>query len=198
MSHSLSRKYLTHHEVKQLLVAARGGNDSLRNTCLIQMCFLHGCRVSELSCLRLSDVDMSGNTLYVNRLKNGLSTIHPLQGCEKKSLVAWLTQRSDYEKESSDEWLFLSRRGNRLSRQRIYSLIRNLSLRAGLQINAHPHMLRHACGFALADQGADTRLIQDYLGHRNIQHTVLYTAANNSRFKTLWKYRMEGDVLEKM
>jgi len=47
---------------------------------------------------------------------------------------------------------------------------------------AHLHILRHACGFALADQGADTRLIQDYLGHRNIQHTVRYTAANSTRF----------------
>jgi type 1 fimbriae regulatory protein FimB len=58
---------------------------------------------------------------------------------------------------------------------------------AGLAVAAHPHMLRHACGYALADNGADTRVIQDYLGHRNIQHTVLYTAANSGRFKHLWK-----------
>ena len=51
----------------------------------------------------------------------------------------------------------------------------------------HPHMLRHACGFALADQGADTRLIQDFLGHRNIQHTVMYTATNPARFERLWR-----------
>jgi type 1 fimbriae regulatory protein FimB len=51
----------------------------------------------------------------------------------------------------------------------------------------HPHQLRHSCGFALADQGADTRLIQDYLGHRNIQHTVIYTATNPARFERLWR-----------
>jgi len=56
---------------------------------------------------------------------------------------------------------------------------------AGLSVDARPHMLRHACGFALADQGADTRLIQDYLGHRNIQHTVRYTATNPARFERL-------------
>lgn len=198
MSHSLSRKHLTYHEIKQLLSVAREGNDALRDTCLIQMCFWHGCRVSELSGLRLSDVDMPGNTLYVRRLKNGLSTIHPLQCSEKRALEAWLVQRSHYEKKNSDDWLFLSRRGGRMSRQRIYSLIRSLSLRAGLHINAHPHMLRHACGFALADQGADTRLIQDYLGHKNIQHTVLYTAANYGRFKGIWKYIAEDEMLEKM
>ena len=58
---------------------------------------------------------------------------------------------------------------------------------AGLPVEAHPHMLRHACGFALADQGADTRLIQDYLGHRNFQHTVKYTATNPARFERLWR-----------
>ncbi|MCZ5660451.1 tyrosine-type recombinase/integrase [Escherichia coli] len=61
------------------------------------------------------------------------------------------------------------------------------SQRAGLRIKVHPHMLRHACGYALANQGLDTRLIQDYLGHRNIHHTVLYTASNPSRFNRVWR-----------
>jgi type 1 fimbriae regulatory protein FimB len=59
--------------------------------------------------------------------------------------------------------------------------------KAKLPVVDHPHMLRHACGFALADQGADTRLIQDYLGHRNIQHTVRYMATNPARFEKLWR-----------
>ena len=61
------------------------------------------------------------------------------------------------------------------------------ALRIRYSWEAHPHMLRHACGFALADQGADTRLIRDYLGHRNIQHTVRYTATNPARFERLWR-----------
>ena len=52
---------------------------------------------------------------------------------------------------------------------------------------ARPHMPRHPCGFALADQGAGRRLIQDYLGHRNIQHTVRYTATNRARFEKIWR-----------
>jgi type 1 fimbriae regulatory protein FimB len=63
--------------------------------------------------------------------------------------------------------------------------IRNYGERAALPLPAHPHMLRHACGFALADQGADTRLIQDYLGHRNIQHTAIYTDSNPAMFEKL-------------
>ena len=68
--------------------------------------------------------------------------------------------------------LFVSARRGALSRKTAWLAIRQYGETAELEIAAHPHMLRHACGFALADQGADTRLIQDYLGHRNIQHTV--------------------------
>src|SRR6266481_712697 len=69
----------------------------------------------------------------------------------------------------------ISERRSPLSRKTAWLMIRDYGRLAGLSVEAHPHMLRHACGFALADQGADTRLIQDYLGHRNIQHTVRYT-----------------------
>jgi type 1 fimbriae regulatory protein FimB len=65
--------------------------------------------------------------------------------------------------------------------------LQKYSAAASLPLLAHPHMLRHGCGFALADQGADTRLIQDYLGHRNIQHTVKYTATNPARLEKLWR-----------
>ena len=73
------------------------------------------------------------------------------------------------------------------SRRFADTLIRDYGRLTGLPVEAHPHMLCHACGFALAYQGADTRLIQDYLGHRNIQHTVRYTATNPARFERLWR-----------
>ncbi|MED6362620.1 tyrosine-type recombinase/integrase, partial [Escherichia coli O157] len=88
---------------------------------------------------------------------------------------------------SQDDYLFLSSHGKKISRQWIYKLCARYSQRAGLRIKVHPHMLRHACGYALANQGLDTRLIQDYLGHRNIHHTVLYTASNPSRFNRVWR-----------
>ena len=83
--------------------------------------------------------------------------------------------------------LFVGERRQPLSRKTTWLFIREYGEAAGLDIAAHPHMLRHACGFALADQAVDTRLIQDYLGHRNIQHTVRYTATNPARFERLWR-----------
>jgi type 1 fimbriae regulatory protein FimB len=82
---------------------------------------------------------------------------------------------------------FISERRRPLSRCTAWLAIRKYGELAELSLPVHPHMLRHACGFALADQGADTRLIQDYLGHRNIQHTVIYTASNPARFERLWR-----------
>lgn len=179
------RKHLTPSEVERLLTAALLGNNPERDYCLIRMCFIHGCRVSEINSWKISDIDFDDSNIYIHRLKNGFSTTHPLLKIEVAALKKWLSARSTYRNADSD-WLFLSRKGNPLSRQRIYKLMRQLSEAARLDINAHPHMLRHACGFALADRGVDTRLIQDYLGHRNIQHTVLYTASNSLRFKEVW------------
>ncbi|HDV9337557.1 TPA: tyrosine-type DNA invertase IpuB, partial [Escherichia coli] len=93
-------------------------------------------------------------------------------------------------KKPFEDSLFLSCQGNKISRQYVYKMCKKYS--HNMNINIHPHMLRHGCGYALANQGLDTRLIQDYLGHRNIHHTVLYTASNAARFKRVW----EGDVLD--
>jgi len=82
---------------------------------------------------------------------------------------------------------FVSEQRKPLHRPTVNPALRKYSSAGSLPLLAHPHMLRHACGFALADQGADTRLIQDYLGYRNIQHTVKYTATNPARFEKLWR-----------
>jgi type 1 fimbriae regulatory protein FimB len=128
---------------------------------------------------------VESRVLHVKRLKDGLSTTHPLRGDEIRVIKAWLAERARMKPEK-DAFFVTERRGP-LSRKTAWVMIRGYGRLAGLPVEAHPHMLRHACGFALADQGADTRLIQDYLGHRNIQHTVRYTATNPVRFEWLWR-----------
>lgn len=157
-----------------------------RDRCLLLLMYRHGLRVSEASKLVLSDVSAEERRIYCGRLKHGMSTSHPLRDDEIRVLKAWLKERDRYPG-AEGTILFLSERGTQLTRQQIYNLVKRYGELAGLDIVAHPHMLRHGCGFALADQGADTRLIQDYLGHRNIQHTVPYTAANPARFEKLWR-----------
>jgi type 1 fimbriae regulatory protein FimB len=147
--------------------------------------FRHGLRVSEACRLKLDQVDTQSRVLHVVRLKHGLSTTQPLRGDELKAIGAWLKQRARMK--PSCKTFFVSERRKPLHRSTVNLLLDTCSKTAALPFLAHPHMLRHACGFALAGQGADTRLIQDYLGHRNIQHTVKYTAANPARFEKLWQ-----------
>jgi len=191
---SSTRKYLTQSEVESLLETAKQSGNPERDHCLILMSFIHGFRVSEARHLRLSALDLKEGSLYIHRLKQGFSTSHPLLAEEKKAIRAWLNVRKRMPGAESD-WLFLSRQGRPLSRQRIYNLIQALGEKAGLSLCSHPHMLRHACGFALADRGIDTRLIQDYLGHRNIRHTVRYTASNAERFEGVWRLKSKRKKL---
>lgn len=179
------RKHLTSREVEKLIAATKGARNETRDRCLLLLIFRHGLRVSEALSMNLSQVDLEGRTLHVVRLKSGLSTTHPLRGEELRALRTWLAVREKMQPETKA--LFISERRGSLSRKTVWLAIRRYGEAAGLEIATHPHMLRHACGFALADQGADTRLIQDYLGHRNIQHTVRYTATNPARFEKLWR-----------
>ena len=179
------RKHLTEREIDKLLAATKGGRNEARDRCLLLLMFRHGLRVSEACGMQLSQVDTESRVLHVVRLKGGLPTTQPLRANEIKAVKSWLPVRAKMK--PSSEAFFISERRQPLSRKTVWFAINRYGQLAGLPLSAHPHMLRHACGFALADQGADTRLIQDYLGHRNIQHTVIYTASNPARFERLWR-----------
>ena len=168
------RKFITHSEWLLFFEAINGSKNEIRDKAMLQMAYVHGLRVSELIALKISDIDFSESAIYIKRLKNGLSTVHPLQKETVLLLKKWLALRDNIVKKPFEDSLFLKKYSHNMN------------------INIHPHMLRHGCGYALANQGLDTRLIQDYLGHRNIHHTVLYTASNAARFKRVW----EGDVLD--
>ena len=128
---------------------------------------------------------MASRVLHVARLKGGLSTTQPLRGDELRAIGVWLKERARMK--PTGRTFFVSEQRRPLHRSTVNLALRKCSAAASLPLLAHPHMLRHACGFALADQDADTRLIQDYLGHRNIQHTVKYTATNPARFEKFWR-----------
>lgn len=179
------RTHLVSAEVGKLLEAAKSSRNAARDRCLLLLMFRHGLRVSEACGLKLAQVDIASRVLHVARLKAGLSTTHPLRGDELRMMKLWLAERARMKPDT--DAFFISERRGPLSRKTAWLMIRDYGKLADLPIDAHPHMLRHACGFALADQGADTRLIQDYLGHRNIQHTVRYTATNPARFERLWR-----------
>jgi type 1 fimbriae regulatory protein FimB len=145
----------------------------------------HGLRVSEACALKLSDVQVDEKTIYVKRLKNGKSTSHPLYNGEVRALKDWLKLRASID--SEHDTLFLSEQRKPLSRRTVWLMMDKYAKTAGLDALAiHPHMLRHAAGYHMANRGADTRLIQEFLGHRSISNTVRYTEISPARFTNVW------------
>jgi type 1 fimbriae regulatory protein FimB/type 1 fimbriae regulatory protein FimE len=181
---SRTREYLTPDEVDRVIVAARraGGRLADRDALLIMIAYRHGFRASELIALRWDQIDLKAGTLHVARLKNGSPSTHPLRGPELRALRAWKREQGD-----ATPYVFTSLRGGPMTRRTVHHVVAKAAKSAGIEFPVHPHMLRHATGFYLANAGQDTRAIQLYLGHKNIQHTVRYTELAADRFKDFWK-----------
>jgi len=177
-----SREYLTPLEVDALMTGAKSvGRHKHRDATLILIAYRHGFRVSELVSLRWDQVDLKQGKLHVNRLKNGSPSVHPLRGPEIRALRR--LQR-DYQ---HSPYVFSTERKGPLTTSTVRKLITRAGNNAGLPFPVHPHMLRHACGYKLANEGQDTRAIQHYLGHRNITHTCRYTDLATNRFENFWR-----------
>lgn len=178
-----SREYLTPGEVDTLMGAARErGRYGHRDATMILLAYRHGLRVSELVALRWDQIDLSAGLLHVARLKRGTPSVHPLRGPEIRAL-----RRLEREGPTSAAYVFASERGGPLTAAGFRKLLMRTGEVANLGFSVHPHMLRHGCGFKLGNDGQDTRAIQHYLGHKNIQHTVRYTELSPDRFKGFWK-----------
>jgi type 1 fimbriae regulatory protein FimB/type 1 fimbriae regulatory protein FimE len=177
-----TREYLTEAEVERLLSATKGNRWSHRDATMMLVAYRHGLRASELTDLRWDQIDFATATLHVRRVKQGTPSTHPILGDELRAL-----RRLQREQRPKSTFVFTSERGSPFTIAGFARMVERAGAEAKFGFKAHPHMLRHACGYALANKGHDTRSLQAYLGHRNIQHTVRYTELAPERFKLFWK-----------
>jgi len=177
-----SREYLTAAEVTRLRKAARRmGRHGLRNDTMILLAYRHGLRVSELIALRWDQFDLDQGFVHVRRRKRGLPSTHPLTPAEIRAL-----RRLQHRAPADAAYVFLSERKGPLTDSSVRKMMAHAGKVAALGFPVHPHQLRHSCGFKLANDKQDTRAIQLFLGHRNIQHTVKYTELAAGRFQDFW------------
>lgn len=160
--------------------AKKTGRHGHRDATLIMLTYRHGLRAQEAIGLRWDQIDFKGGSIHVTRVKRGKPSTHPLRGPELRALRQLQRDYPDCP------YLFVSERGGPISQNSVNKIVARAGQLAGLTFPVHPHMLRHACGYYLANKGLDTRAIQAYLGHQNIQHTVRYTELAPNRFKNFW------------
>jgi site-specific recombinase XerD len=178
-----SREHLLSEEVEAMreAIKKRGGRHAHRDATLLLVIYRHGLRVEEAANLRWEQVDFATGMMHVRRVKRGTPSTQPIGGEELRSL-----RRLQREYPTSP-FVFQSSRKGPLANDSIAGIVEQAGELAGLAFSMHPHMLRHGTGYYLANKGVDTRTIQAYLGHRNIQHTVRYTELAPGRFKGLWE-----------
>ncbi len=174
------REHLTEHEIDKLVEAAKANRWGQRDAAMILIAFRHGLRASELCGLQWSDVEFETGTLHLRRAKGGTTATHPLLGDELRALRS-------LNREAKSPFIFVSERNAPFTVSGFAKLVERAGIEAKLPFKAHPHMLRHATGYALANRGTDTRTLQAYLGHRSIQSTVRYTELAPGRFKNIWR-----------
>ena len=177
-----AREYLTDPEVARLIAAASGNRHGHRDATAALIAYRHGLRAAELVTLRWDAIDFAHGRVHVYRVKSGSESVHPLSGRELRAL-----RRLKREQDPASPFVFASERAAPFTPAGFRKMVARLGVAADLGFPVHPHMLRHACGFKLANDGVDTRSLQAYLGHRNIQHTVRYTELAPTRFKNFWQ-----------
>ena len=149
-----AREYLTDGEIARLITAASGNRYGPRDATMVLVAYRHGLRAGELVTLRWDAVDFAHGRLHVSRLKGSAESVHPLSGRELRAL-----RKLKREQDLPSPFVFTSERGSPFTTAGFRKMVARLGMAADFDFPVHPHMLRHACGFKLANDGVDTRLI---------------------------------------
>lgn len=180
-------KVLSEEEVIKLLDFQINDNYGYRNKAMLELMYSSGLRVSELINLKMTDVDLE---LEVVRIfgKGSKERIIPLGAYASLALKEYITYyRGSLLKEKNSDYLFLSSRGDKMTRQAFFKILKKIAKEQGIKTEFSPHTLRHSFATHLLKHGADLRSIQELLGHSDVSSTQIYTHISNEKLKENYK-----------
>jgi integrase/recombinase XerD len=179
---------LASYEVDALLNAPTGLEpEALRDRAMLELLYATGLRVSELVGLRLTDLNLAAGYLMTIG-KGEKERLVPIGEAAGRSVAEYIaTTRRTFDRRGDNRFLFLSRLGDRMTRQSFWNIIKKRSLQAGIIKNISPHTLRHSFATHLLENGADLRSVQLMLGHADLSTTQIYTHISRDRLKRLHK-----------
>jgi len=176
-------KYLTEEEVRRLMEAAEGNP---RDYAIISLLAYSGLRVSELCNLRVEDVDLSERVVYVHSGKGDKDRIVVISEHAAEAIEAYLLTRDD-----DLEYLFSSRKSEKISRVQVFRLVKEYAIKAGIKKKVTPHVLRHTLATTLLKRGVDIRYIQQFLGHSSVATTQIYTHVDDESLRRVYDQALE-------
>lgn len=167
--------FLTQNEIKALLDGAK--RRGLRDYAMILLAYRHGLRASEICNITVENLDLDAGNVRCERGKGSISNWQQLAKDEVKAVAAWLRRRP----KTDSQFVFVSRKGTPVSRCQFFRIVREVGMKAGLSPEkCHPHILKHSVGTHLANAGMPVQVIQQRLGHRNIQNTMKYLQVSSA------------------
>lgn len=179
---------LSYEEVERLLDAPKGSNPkAIRDKALLELLYATGMRVTELVSLDLEDINLASATVRVTQGKGSKERIIPIHSRAVEALREYLAKARRMLLKSPDERaLFLNHRGERLTRQGLWLIIKQYVKEAGIKTEVTPHTLRHSFATHLLNGKADLRHVQELLGHANISTTQIYTHISSERLREIY------------
>jgi integrase/recombinase XerD len=185
-------KALAHDEMEKTLAGPRPSSDTklavamaVRDRTMLEVFYAGALRVSEIVNAKLEDLKLETGYMLV-RGKGDKERIVPLGKRAQDALTEYLsTARATLGAGKSSPYLFLARGAHKLTRQRVWQMVKGASLAAGR--SASPHMLRHSCATHMVENGADLRTVQTILGHADISTTQVYTHLALDRLRTVYR-----------
>lgn len=173
--------FLTHDEVTALISCPQGSRpQATRDRAILELLYATGMRVSEIAALNLDDVDIDGQTVRVLG-KGNKERMVVMGDPARDALERYLREARPHLAKGPEPAFFLNRDGGRLSVRRVQLMLRKYAAAAGLGKRAYPHLLRHTFATHLLDGGADLRVVQELLGHANVNTTQVYLHVTEER-----------------